>query len=80
MDQNEKLGAWGIYFLAAIDAYSRYPLVWLTTTSLRGIEHSRLYHEMLRLRGEVRSVCTGAWCARCDCLSWQHSLVGAERV
>ena len=55
MDQNEKLGIYGIKFLMAVCAFARYPLHWMLVTSLRGIEHSRLYHEMLWRRGEVRA-------------------------
>ena len=53
MDQNEKLVAYRIYFLVAIDAYTRAPLFWMTCTNLTGYQHSRLYHGVLRARREA---------------------------
>ena len=52
MDQNEKLVRWKIFFLQAVDGFTRYPLEWIVTTSLRGRAHSQLMHNVLRNYGE----------------------------
>ena len=53
MDQNEKLGFGGVKLLAAIDGKSRCPVHWKVVTSLRALEHSRFYNELVRRWGRV---------------------------
>ena len=53
MDQNEKLAFGGIKLLAAIDGKSRCPVHWKVVTSLRALEHSRFYNELVRRWGRV---------------------------
>ena len=53
VDQNEKLGFGGVKLLAAIDGKSRCPVHWKVVTSLRALEHSRFYNELVRRWGRV---------------------------
>ena len=53
MDQNEKLGFGGVKILQVIDAKWRCPIHWTVGTSLRGLEHSRVFQGAVRKWGRV---------------------------
>jgi hypothetical protein len=62
-DQNEHAGLYGFKLLASIEGYSRCPLYWEVVTSLRGIDHSRFFQNMVKALGNrmtAHSVFDGA--------------------
>ena len=48
MDQNEELGRWKIFVLAAVDGFSRYYVHHKLGTCLTGPAHSTFFEEALR--------------------------------